>query len=217
MRICGDAGARGAQHASAWDYLLYPAVNKQWMSGPGHYVYMNGQPALNFPLWMTVDDLKAWFGISGLMSQPLISEEPTSITATEMQLVYTNADFLSIAQDLAGLEGWPVSTNGKAQTWVRPLANGDWAVGLWNQATNSTATVSCLLSDLTGVLTNVVYVRDVYYHTDFFATNSFTATVNTNGLNLYRVLLSRAGGPEGGSNSSQGSASGITSPHDPTP
>ncbi len=216
MRICGDAGAWGTEHASAWDYLLYPAANSQWLSGPGHYVYMNGQPNLNWRSWMTVDDLEAWFGISVIMSQPLISGDPISITPTEMQLIYTNSDFLSIAQDLAGFEGWPVSANGNAQTWVRPLANGDWAVGLWNRATDSTASVSCLLSNLTGVLTNVVYVRDVYNHTNFFATSSITATVNANGLNLYRVLLPSAGDLEGEYNNSQGSASRMLSPHDPS-
>ncbi len=40
---------------------------------------------------------------------------------------------IAIDQDKAGHEGYRVAKDGDNEVWAKPLAGGDWAVGLFNR------------------------------------------------------------------------------------
>ena len=46
----------------------------------------------------------------------------------------TNSEVLAIDQDPLGKQAWPIKREYPAEVWVRPLADGTWAVGLFNRS-----------------------------------------------------------------------------------
>ena len=45
----------------------------------------------------------------------------------------TNSEVLAVDQDPLGKQAWPVVRQDAAEVWARPLADGAWAVGLFNR------------------------------------------------------------------------------------
>ncbi len=181
MRLCGDGLWGGPGHAAAWEGLLSTAIQNPWLSGPGHFVYQNSLVGVGFmhdrSKW-GIDDSKAFFGISAMMGMPMYSSSPpTLVDPSELTLLFANAEFLEIVRDSACIQGWPVTTTGYGHTWVRPLANGDRAVGLWNQSTANSLTMTFPFTSLLGLTADVLNVRDVFNRTTSRATNSITAEV----------------------------------------
>ena len=193
MRLCGDADGT-SPHFGYWQNVWYPAVaSVSWLTGPGHFVYMNGQASVGYTgggasMWFTTNDTRAWYGMSAMTYQELCNSGLPS-DPTDLATVFNNPEFVELMRDSLFAPGWPVSTNGTSQTWIRPLYNGDWLVSLWNQGTTSTASISLALTNLVGFPTNVASVRDIFGRSSVLMTNAVSATVNTNGCNLYRISV----------------------------
>ncbi len=80
----------------------------------------------------------------------------------------TNSEVLAIDQDPLGKQAWPIKREYPAEVWVRPLADGTWAVGLFNRSPlPATVAVSWADLKLSGLPPASGYpVRDLWQQKD---------------------------------------------------
>ena len=57
---------------------------------------------------------------------------------------------LAVNQDTLGKQAVRVAQKGTSEVWIKPLANGDWAVGLFNRG-NADATIDLTATEIGGV------------------------------------------------------------------
>lgn len=68
-----------------------------------------------------------------LLAAPLIvSSDLTRLTPAQLAIL-TNHEVIAVDQDRAGIQGSRISQKGPAEVWMKPLADGAKAVGLFNQ------------------------------------------------------------------------------------
>jgi hypothetical protein len=106
---------------------------------------------------------------------------------TTERAILLNSEMLAILDDPLRSGPRLVSSNNYQVVFSRQLANGDVAVGFWNFNTNATTHFNVPLTNIPGVFTNRVFVTDVYDNAITTAYGDLTATVNTNGMNVYRL------------------------------
>ena len=96
-----------------------------------------------------------------------------------------NKEVIAIDQDKLGKQGVRAAKNGDVEVWSKPLADGGYAVGLFNRGT-AEAPVTAKWSDL-GITGNRT-VRDLWKHTDLGKkSGEFTATVPTHGVVMVKI------------------------------
>jgi alpha-galactosidase len=101
--------------------------------------------------------------------------------------IFKNPDAIAIDRDALCIPSRRVQSNADAQVWVKPLVNGDVAVALWNRNTNSVTAISIPLSVIPGLAGGTAAVLDVFDRLLTNASGTLSATVNANGVNLYRL------------------------------
>lgn len=100
-------------------------------AGPGHWndpdMLQIGNRGLN------LDEDKTQMSLWCLLAAPLIiSTDLTKLTTPELQIL-TNREAIALDQDPAGIEGRRISQQGPLEVWMKPLADGAEAVGLFNR------------------------------------------------------------------------------------
>jgi alpha-galactosidase len=119
-----------------------------------------------------------------LAAPPLAGNDVRDMSAATRDIL-CNREVVAIDQDKAGHQGHRVAKEGDQEVWARPLANGDWAVALFNVG-GSAATVHAKWSDLK--LSGKHKVRDLWEHEDRgSASGEFAAQVPAHGVVLVRV------------------------------
>ena len=84
---------------------------------------------------ITPDEERTQMAIWSIVAAPLImGNDPRNISAAS-KAILTNADAIAVDQDALGQQGVRLENSSSAPTqrWVRVLANGDVAVGLYNK------------------------------------------------------------------------------------
>lgn len=99
-------------------------------AGPGHWndpdMLQIGNRGLN------EDEDRTQMSLWSILAAPLIiSSDLTKLTPAQLAIL-TNPEVIAVDQDPAGVEGNRVSEEGPAEVWMKPLANGTKAVGLFN-------------------------------------------------------------------------------------
>ena len=99
----------------------------------------------------------------------------------------TNREVIAINQDKAGMQGDRFWAEGPYEIWVKPLADGSKAVGLFNRAGPLTgnAPIKIAFKDLGFPV--AVKVRDVWNAKDLSALEDYVAEVPGHGVVLLRV------------------------------
>ena len=69
------------------------------------------------------------------MAAPLVASTDLRVDSPFTIKTLTNRDVIAVDQDPLGRQGRRVRTNGNQEVWVKPLANGDRAVVLFNRST----------------------------------------------------------------------------------
>lgn len=91
---------------------------------------------------LTEDEQRTHVGLWALFAAPLLIGTPLdSLDAFTLSLL-TNADILAVNQDALGLQDKPVVHEEDREVMVKPLANGDLAVGFFNKS-GQKLTVEC--------------------------------------------------------------------------
>ena len=120
-----------------------------------------------------------------LLAAPLLAGNDLSNMSQETVSLLTNREVIAVDQDPAGIQGRRVWQEGPLEVWVKPLADGSRAVGLFNRNENAgDITVRFADAWLPGRVTG----RDLWQHKDLGVFNdSFTARVPRHGVVLLRM------------------------------
>jgi len=100
-------------------------------AGPGHWNdpdmlevgnggMTNGEYRMHMSLWC-------------LLAAPLITGNDLTHMTPATLAILTNADVIAVDQDRLGVEGQRVWEEGPLEIWMKPLADGGKAVGLFNR------------------------------------------------------------------------------------
>ena len=137
---------------------------------------------------MNADEYRTHMSLWCLLSAPLISGNDLSTMSPETLAVLTNPEVVAVDQDPTGSEGYRVSEEGPLQVWVKPLADGSRAMGLFNEG-ESPMPVTVEFKEIG--LDGPVSIRDLWARKDMGTFNgSYTAQVPRHGVVMIRVKLS---------------------------
>ncbi len=152
-------------------------------AGPGHW---NDPDMLEVGNGgMTDEEYRTHMSLWCLLAAPLLAGNDLTKMTPETLAILTNPEVIAVDQDPAGIQGYRVSQEGPLEVWMKPLADGGKAVGLFNRGT-SPMPVTAYFRDI-GVGESAS-VRDLWARKDLGTfKGSFTATVPKHGVVLIKV------------------------------
>jgi alpha-galactosidase len=134
---------------------------------------------------MSNDEYKVHMSLWSLLSAPLLAGNDLRTATPEILAILTNAEVIKIDQDAAGHQATRASANGDQEIWVKPLADGGKAIGLFNRGA-AAADLSVKWADV-GITGNHK-VRDLWTKADAkWDAAGYTASVPGHGVALIRV------------------------------
>ena len=114
-------------------YSVLDCINKndslRRYAGPGHW---NDPDMLEVGNGLTVNQDRAHFTMWCMMASPLILGNDVRNMSAETKLILTNRDLIAINQDRLGVQGLRFLSRDGLDYWFKPLANGDWAMTIFN-------------------------------------------------------------------------------------
>ena len=121
-----------------------------------------------------------------MLAAPLIAGNDVRDMSESVRAILLNRDVIAIDQDAAGKQAQRLVQDGDHEIWVRPLANGDHAVALFNRgATDARVTVAW---SKVGLAKAPAQARDLWSHAGIKLSGSgYTAEVPGHGVVLLRV------------------------------
>ena len=152
-------------------------------AGPGHW---NDPDMLLVGLGkMTADENRTQMSLWCLLAAPLIASVDLRTISAENLAILTNPEVIAIDQDPAGIQGHRISQEGPLEIWMKPLADGAKAVGLFNRG-EGTATMTIHFKD--AKVGENAAVRNLWGRRDLGRfKDSFTAEVPRHGVVLVRI------------------------------
>lgn len=100
-------------------------------AGPGHW---NDPDMLEVGNGgMSADEYRTHMSLWAILAAPLLAGNDLTTMTPETVAMLTNRDVIAIDQDAAGKQGDRVSAEGPIEIWVRSLADGSKAVGIFNR------------------------------------------------------------------------------------
>jgi len=152
-------------------------------AGPGHW---NDPDMLEIGNGgMKRDEYRTHMALWALLAAPLLAGNDLRSMSPETKELLTNSEVLAVNQDKKGVQGHRVWEEGPLEIWVKPLADGSQAVGLFNRSESA----SKLTLDFKSIGAPAsAKLRDLLDHKDLGAVqNSYLAEVPTHGVVLVRV------------------------------
>ncbi|MDT4912596.1 MAG: alpha-galactosidase [Pseudonocardiales bacterium] len=140
----------------------------------------------------TDTEYRSQFSLWSMMAAPLISGTPLaeaggkSAASAATLAIYENSDVIAVDQDTLGAAATVYSHTGKQWTLVRPLANGDEAVLLFNES-DAPTTQSVSLPAVLGPAKSAYLARDLWAHSDATVAGTLHADVEPHGVRMFRV------------------------------
>jgi alpha-galactosidase len=152
-------------------------------AGPGHW---NDPDMLEVGNGgMTADEYKTHMSLWAILAAPLLAGNDLSTMTPETVALLTNRDVIAVDQDAAGKQGDRVSAEGPIEVWVRPLADGSKAVGIFNRHPQALTTQVDFSSLGLG---HAVKAKDLWLGKDLGSIGSpYTVKIPAHGVLLLRV------------------------------
>jgi alpha-galactosidase len=152
-------------------------------AGPGHWNDPDMLEVGNGPL--SSDEMYTHMTLWSLLDSPLlIGCDMTKMDPLTTSL-FSNDEVLAVNQDSLGKQAYRIKQDGATEVWMKPMADGTLAVGLFNRGP-SAGEVSVNWSDLK--LNGPQQVRDLWRQKDLSAQKmGWSTTVNSHGAALIRV------------------------------
>jgi alpha-N-acetylgalactosaminidase len=150
-------------------------------AGPGHWndpdQLMIGMKR-SYP-WigeLTEAESRTQMGIWAIVAAPLIMSNDLSEVPTWAREILLNKEVIAVDQDKLGKQGRRLTeTDDDASVWVRELANGEYAIVLWNRGDNVARDVTVKFSSFTSK--NQLMLRDLWQRKDIGVhTGQYTAS-----------------------------------------
>ena len=179
-RTTGDI----SDHYDRMAYIGFGQNGLERFAGPGHW---NDPDMLEVGNGhMTKDEYLTHMSLWCVLAAPLLAGNDLSKMTPETREILTNPEVIAIDQDTAGIQGYRAEQEGPLEVWVKPLADGSKAVGLFNRG-ESVMPVTAYFSDV-GV-PDTVAVRDLWARRDLGTfKDSFTARVPKHGVVLIKIM-----------------------------
>ncbi len=155
----------------------------QRFAGPGHWndpdMLLVGLKEIND------DENRTQMSLWCLLAAPLLASADLTTVSPASLAIMTNPEVIAVDQDAAGIQGHRVSEEGPQEVWIKPLADGSKAVGLFNRGEGENP-VTVNFKDI-GVKKTAA-VRDLWAAKDLGAFDeSFTAYVPRHGVVMVRI------------------------------
>jgi alpha-galactosidase len=152
-------------------------------AGPGHW---NDPDMLEVGNGgMTRDEYRTHMALWALLAAPLLAGNDLRSMNAETKELLTNAEVVAVDQDAKGIQGHRVWDEGPLEIWVRPLADGSQAVGLFNRGES---TLPITLNFRSIGAPESAHLRDLLDHEDLGAAKtSYTAQVPIHGVVFLKV------------------------------
>jgi alpha-galactosidase len=153
-------------------------------AGPGHW---NDPDMLEVGNGgMTDTEYRSHFSLWAEMAAPLLIGTDLRKASPETMKILTNKDVIAVDQDSLGAQGAPIATEGGRDVFVKPLANGDKAVALFNESDGPQRITTS--AEAIGMPSAPAYrVRDLWAHTDRETAGTLSAVVPAHGTVMLRV------------------------------
>lgn len=136
---------------------------------------------------MTDTEYRTHMGLWALAASPLLAGNDIRDMSDATKAILMNKEVIAIDQDALGKQASPEKVGDtKLERWVKPLANGDAAVGIVNLGdAPATATVNAGYLGLHG---KVKHARDLWKHEEVqFKNGEYSAEVPAHGILMLRV------------------------------
>jgi len=152
-------------------------------AGPGHW---NDPDMLEVGNGgMKRDEYRTHMALWAILAAPLLAGNDLRSMSPETKELLMNSEILAVDQDAKGVQGHRVWQEGPLEIWVKPLADGSQAVGLFNRS--ESATKMTLDFKSIGAPASAK-LRDLLDHKDLGTMqNSYSADVPTHGVVLVKV------------------------------
>ncbi|MGB7719442.1 MAG: glycoside hydrolase family 27 protein [Bryobacteraceae bacterium] len=179
-RTTGDISDRW-QSMSHIGFDLQPGREKY--AAPGHW---NDPDMLEIGNGgMSDTEYRTHMSLWCLLAAPLLAGNDLRDVKPGILEILTNKEVIAVDQDKLGKQGVRLAKYGDLEMWVRPLADGGYAVGLFNRG-DAAAKATATFSDI-GVPGSHA-VRDLWEHADkgTFA-DEYTAEVPSHGVVMIKI------------------------------
>jgi alpha-galactosidase len=152
-------------------------------AGPGHW---NDPDMLEVGNGgMKREEYRTHMALWALLAAPLLAGNDLRSMSAETKELLMNSEVLAVDQDRKGVQGHRLWEEGPLEIWVKPLADGSHAVGLFNRS--ESATKMTLDFKSIGAPASAK-LRDLLDHKDLGTVqNSYSAEVPTHGVVLVKV------------------------------
>lgn len=135
---------------------------------------------------MTDDEYRTHMSLWSILAAPLLAGNDLRSMSPAILEILTNREVIAVNQDKAGKQGRRVAQSGEQEVWVRPLADGGHAIGMFNRSA-APATVSLKWAEL-GLKASPKKGRDLWTHRDvLFDGAEYSAAVPSHGVVMLRV------------------------------
>jgi alpha-galactosidase len=135
---------------------------------------------------MNTDEYRTHMSLWAILAAPLLAGNDLTSMTPETVALLTNKEVIAVDQDRAGRQGDRVSAVGPIEIWVRPLADGSKAVGIFNRHPGPLSASVDFKKQLG--FNHVVKVRDLWQQKNLENPgNSFTAKIPGHGVVFLRV------------------------------
>jgi alpha-galactosidase len=134
---------------------------------------------------MSETEYRTHMSLWSILAAPLLAGNDLRDMKPAVRDILTNREVIAVDQDKLGKQGKRLSQSGEQEIWVRDLAGGARAVGLFNRGADS-ARIALKWADLG--LKRKPRVRDLWAHQDVPADGpEYSATVAGHGVVMLRV------------------------------
>jgi alpha-galactosidase len=164
-------------------YIGFEQNGLEKYAGPGHW---NDPDMLEIGNGgLKPDEERMQMSLWCLLAAPLFASNDLTKMSSEARSVLTNREVIAVDQDSAGIQGRRVGQEGPLEIWMKPLADGSKAVGLFNRDEHTMA-VTLKFKDIG--ITGPAKIRDLWAHQNLGAfTGTFRKTVPRHGVLMLRV------------------------------
>ena len=115
------------------------------------------------PTPLTKVEQYTYISLWSLLAAPLVfGGDMTKLDAFTLELL-TNDEAIDVNQDILGKQGVPVAKQNQTEVWMKPLADGSKAVGMFNRGDKETE-IAARRADLQ--IQEKRQVRDLWRHQD---------------------------------------------------